>query len=366
MMMFRSPSPSIDVLPNLWASGRRTPVDSEVTFATTDGDDDGFGTATNREEMDCIDQIQRLVQQKKIQVVALDFDETITVRGLQQGAPFDVLYGADDVIWNNIRNPSFLRALLYAIYEGGGRICIVSFQDDLVGNTEMGVVTGRALIERYIDVLLGYDRPNDLLRYNEDYILWNPHIRCAGTTTAVSTTGGNSGANKNQHLMVMTMFSGRSASFVGFGAGMTTAGGRSAAPTSSTTTTITAAVNRPPPDSIVFIDDSVANVTAANSRNIARGFVAKQGIDVSLCRQIIQTYNGVQPYRHSVLASQNVYAYQQQPAPPHQQGQSTFKPGGSSTMAPTGPTSTTTTTIIPAEFNFGYSSALARRPSHMK
>jgi len=333
--MFRSPSPTIDSL-----SLSRSGVDN------VDNND--------REERDCIEQIQLLVQQKQIQIVALDFDETITVRGLQQGAPFDVIYGADgdDVIWNNIRNPLFLRALLYAIHEVGGRICIVSFQDDLVGNTEMGVVTGRALIERYMDVLLGYDRPNDLLRYNEDYILWNPYVRCAGNTAASSSTLLGGGANKNQHLQVMTMFSGRIVSPLpslgAFSVTTTTLGPVGVRPASTTSTT-TAAANRPPPDSIVFIDDSLANVTAANNRKLAKGFVAKQGIDVVLCRQIIQTYIRAQ-YQHP--SSQNYQHYQQQQL---------------QTSTPVGDlTTTTTAATIPTEFYFGYSSALAQRPTNAK
>lgn len=230
--------------------------------------------ALTQEDYQCIHDIQELVEQGAIRTLALDFDETITIQGYQRGMSMDVYVGPDDVVLQNMFRPQFVRALLYAVYNAGGRICIVSFQDDLVGNAELGIITGRRLVERHIDALLGSDRPYDMLQYDQDYMLWNPSIRCGINITD---------SNKNNHLRAVAMWSGRRDSH-----------GNS--PNAS---------GRQDPKTIVFIDDSVRNVHDANAAGVARSYVAVEGIDRRLCQSIVQDIRAERHHQSQTIPSQS-------------------------------------------------------------
>lgn len=215
--------------------------------------------AISSEEQQCIDRFQQLVLSNRIRALALDFDETITRQGFQRGASAYHIHTDDDtVVLDNVRHPAFLRALIYAIHAAGGRVCVVSFQDDFVSNPEVGVVAGRELVLRYMDALLGRDRPSDMVTKDHDLLLWNPMIRCAATQQDL---------NKNQHLRVLATFSGRR----------------------DPNTSALVAAPKLLPESIIYIDDSYSNVAAANAANVARGYVATDGVNASLCDHIVKT-----------------------------------------------------------------------------
>jgi len=243
------------------------------------------------DERACIERLQALVYNGTIRAVALDFDDTITIHGTQRGGRVDEMLLADNVFLDNIRHPRFLRAFIYGIYEAGGRVCIVSFQDDLTSNPQLGVTSGRYLIERYIDALLGEDRPADLLQYDQDYLLWNPAIRCGAT---------RENTNKNNHLIALAMWSGRR----------------------DTATVKPTPQPRLKPDQIVFIDDSATNVAAANVARVARGFVATNGVNAQLCDSIVRSIT--QPLTSAPSTSSFSFASGGSFHTPHPQQQPVF------------------------------------------
>lgn len=264
-------------------------------------------------EWNVIAQVQDLVHRGYVKAIALDFDGTITRTGLQRGVHESYLENADNVILENVYHPAFLRALLFSMHEAGARVVIVSFQDDLVGNSELGIVTGRQLVDRYMDAILGDDRPHNLLHYDHDFLLWNPSIRCycgTGSSNADCAPQGSetpinesnykipkqiSLMTKNAHLTALATWSGRRMS----------KGGK------KTSRQQWVSLPKLLPSEIIFVDDSLENVQAALAANVARAFhVSNDGVNLSLCQQIVDSYTaaptGLMPRLSSQPATINM------------------------------------------------------------
>lgn len=221
-------------------------------------------------DKDSIDKfITTLIIPGLIQGIMIDFDETITVQGLQNGIPLETLsHQNDNDIRNNIRNPSFLSVLLRALngLSIPVRVSIGSFQDELRtgyrkirpsgGDNDDNfryIIAGMPLVSRYVDALLGDIAPQNrrLLNMTTDFLLWDPTLRLPRSFSRQEI-------GKNGHIHAFRTNSGRLPS------------------------------QYPPllsEKQVLLFDDSETNVALANKHNAAIALHTRDGINADLLRR---------------------------------------------------------------------------------
>lgn len=223
-------------------------------------------------ERDAIDRfVSQLIASEKIEAIVLGFDNVITNQDVSNGVTEKILRNqSDDDIRSNIRNFSFLSALLRVLNHENVRVAIASFQDDLMSGfreTPAGeslyFITGGPVVQRYVDVLLGAVAPQDrrILSLPTDFLLWNPRVRHSTDIMA--------SLSKNEHLETFRVRPGRTAKQ---GYPQTLDGSK-----------------------ILYFDSCISCLNDAREGNLAIPFKATEGITAEVLNQVTDTFQQFAP-----------------------------------------------------------------------